>query len=98
MRILNIYGQEYWHCDALIVGNKEGLEALKQTIDEALRVISKKASTKDDKEPFFASDGEGYEVIVELHDEEWGIKAPKDSFWNKRESYPEYWGLKSQQF
>ena len=93
MKILNIYGQEFWHTEARIVGNCEGLEALKQTIDDALRVFAGKATTADEKEPLFASDGEGYEVIVEMHNDEWELKGGADSFWNKKENSPQYAGL-----
>lgn len=93
MKVLNIYGQAFWHSEARIVGNREGLEALKQTLDDALRVHREKATTADDKEPLFASDGEGYEVVVEMHNDDWGIKGGKDSFWNKEGSDPEYTSL-----
>jgi len=90
MKILNIYGQEAWHTEARIIGNREGLEALRQTIDDALTIAVDEASTKQNPEPLFASDGEGYEVIVECHNDAWGIKASPDSFWNKSESNPQY--------
>jgi len=97
MKILNIYGQEAWHTEARIIGNREGLEALKQTIDDALRVPDGKATTENDTEPLFASDGEGYEVIVEMHNDEWGIKAPENSFWCRKENYAQYTILERQQ-
>lgn len=89
MRILNIYGQPSHHFEARIVGNREGLEALRNAIDNAL-IIDSHAKAPDDNEPLFASDGEGYEILIDRHDDEWGINAPKDSFWNKPESDPEY--------
>ena len=89
MKILNIYGQETYHCDAKIIGNREGLEALKQTIDDTLRVFGGRSTTSNDKEPLFASDGEGYEIVVEMHNDEWGNK---DGFWYKEESRPQYKG------
>lgn len=93
MKILNIYGQECEHTEAKIIGNREGLEALKQAIDDALRFVTGKSTTASDKEPLFASDGEGYEVIVEMHNTEWGIvngKYDKHTFWNSEESNPQY--------
>jgi len=101
MKILNIYGQEAWHTEARIVGNREGLLVLKATIDRALTY--KRATSSTDEKPndgttaLFASDGEGYEVIVEMHNDIWGIQAPKDGFWNKKESFPQYIILEGQQ-
>jgi len=88
MKILNIYGQEAWHSEARIVGNRAGLVALKGAIDGALAVG--KVSTHSPNEGLFASDGEGYEVTVECHDDEWGCYAPFNSYWNKEESFPQY--------
>ncbi|MDD4984997.1 MAG: hypothetical protein PHQ43_04290 [Dehalococcoidales bacterium] len=91
MKILNIYGQEAWHTEAKIIGNREGLLQLRATIDKALQ--EGKATTPDDPSagsPLFASDGEGYEVRVEMHNDGWGLKGGKDSFWNKEESEPQY--------
>ena len=87
MKILNIYGQESYHMDARIIGNTEGLTELRDTINNAL--MSGKAKTLQ-RVPLFASDGEGYSVLVECHNDEWGCEAPKDSYWNKEESYPQY--------
>ena len=92
MKILNIYGQEAWHTDARVIGNKEGLEQLRNTIDKALQEgkATTETDVKDGDTALFASDGEGYEVIVEMHNEKWGLEGSKDSFWNKEESYPQY--------
>lgn len=93
MKILNIYGQEYWHTDARIIGNKEGLTELRDTINNAL-MSGQKAKTLNRKaDPLFASDGEGYSVLVECHDDKWGLAGSKNSFWNKEESNPQYTGL-----
>jgi len=98
MKILNIYGQPYEHSEAKIIGNREGLESLKQAIDDALTFGSGRATTSSQKEPLFASDGEGYEVIVESHNTQWGIdkdgKYDRTTFWNSEESHPEYTGYK----
>ncbi len=87
MKILNIYGQEAWHCEARIIGNKEGLLELRATIDKALK--DGLAIPSGDL-PLYASDGEGYEVIVECHDDDWGQAGGEESFWNKEESKPQY--------
>lgn len=97
MKILNIYGQVFCHQEARITGNKEGLLQLKHTIEKALQ--EGKATTETDvahnegNTVLFASDGEGYEVIVVMNNDEWGIKGGNGSFWNKEESYPEYTSL-----
>ena len=91
MKILNIYGQPFYHQEARIVGNREGLLALQRIIAEALH--NGKAQSECNPDPLFASDGEGYEVIVVMNNDDWGIKGGKDSFWNKEESYPEYTSL-----
>ena len=87
MKILNIYGQWAWHTEARIIGNREGLVALRQAIDEVLKgdVITAKQKTG-----IYASDGEGYEVIIELHDDVWGANINPDNYWNKAKSDPQY--------
>lgn len=87
MKILNIYGQEAWHTEARIIGNREGLLELRDTLDKAIK--DGKAISSND-ECVFASDGEGYEVQIECHDDGWGLMGSKDSFWNKEESAPQY--------
>jgi len=37
MRILNVYGQAFYHQEAKIIGNTEGLLELKITIERALQ-------------------------------------------------------------
>jgi hypothetical protein len=92
MKILNVYGQEMPHEEVRIIGNLMGLLSLRGLIDKA--VNEGKSISTDEEDGLFASDGEGYRVIVELHEDEWGLKAPKDSFWNKKESRPEYIDMK----
>ena len=90
MKLLNIYGQQSPHMEAKIVGNRKGLEALNRAI---LRTLNDdKSSTSEEREPLFASDGEGYEVIVEMNNEHWGLKNCTiiNSFWNNEESNPVY--------
>jgi hypothetical protein len=61
--VLHIYGQQYWHCDATIVGTREALETLRDTITKALE--GKPAATGN----VWASDGEGYQVTVAQRDD-----------------------------
>jgi len=87
MKILNIYGQEYWHTEARIIGNVEGLEELKRAIGLAIK--TSQARTSNDN-PLFASDGEGYEVIVECHNDAWGLAGGNASYWNNPQVKPYY--------
>lgn len=66
--ILNVYGQPMEHMNIKIVGTKDALkiliEAIRQAIKEGRGQIS-------DDAPFFASDGEGYIVEVEMIHDGW---------------------------
>lgn len=95
MKILNIYAQDSEHTDARIVGNREGLMALQMAIVRALVEPGAQVDPHPDQEPLFASDGEGFEVIVEVHNDSWGLvgdtgKEDPNSFWAKPESAPQY--------
>ncbi len=92
MKILNIYGQQFEHTQAKIVGNAEGLIELKNAIERALLDGKSKTSGAEGGlfAELFASDGEGYQVIVEMHNDTWGIDGGPGSFWNKPESNPFY--------
>lgn len=57
--IVHIYGQLLWHDYVLIVGNKEGLNILKNVIDEAL----KNGKAKTEEYPF-CNDGVRYPIII----------------------------------
>jgi len=84
-KILNIYGQEFWHTDAKIVGNKLALIALRNLIDSALK--NGKTSIGGIT-PLFASDGEGYELtIICTPTSDW-----EDHTW--KDNAPEYTGVK----
>ena len=71
MNLLHVYPQEQWHDDAFIVGNRLGLEALRDAISEALLG---KGRAKTDA---YVTDGEGYEIKILCEDLEW-----KEDFWN----------------
>lgn len=60
--IVHILPQAMWHDEAAIIGNEEGLRALRNAIDAALTREVARAEV-------FADDGEGYHaVIVRRHD------------------------------
>lgn len=54
---LHIYGQQMWHSDAFIVGNRAALERLYKGIGEALQHGEK-------REVFSPVDGEGYDLYI----------------------------------
>ncbi|WP_227940092.1 hypothetical protein [Alkalihalobacillus deserti] len=54
---LHVYGQKYWHDDAIIVGNKTALKELRDVIDNAIQYGEGRLSAS-------ASDGEGYELFI----------------------------------
>lgn len=55
---LHVYAQAFWHEDAYIVGNVEGLRALRRAIDAALKVGHAESAELS------CGDGEGYCVRV----------------------------------
>ena len=57
---MHIYGQPMWHADAAIMGTRAALSALRDAIDKAL------ATGMESRMEAFASDGEGYHVIVSI--------------------------------
>ncbi len=68
-KLLHIYGQDYWHCPVLIVGQKNALEKLRDAIDHALQEDHGTCTA-------CANDGEGYDVHVVMENSNWG-----DSVW-----------------
>jgi hypothetical protein len=62
---LHLYAQSCEHDEAYIVGTREDLVILRDTIDRALS--NKQAGrSSDDIEKFFTADGEGYDVYVKV--------------------------------
>lgn len=67
-KLLHVYPQYMEHCEAIIVGNREGLELLLAAVNAAL-------NTGLGTEQVMASDGEGYDVIVVREDADWLSEA-----------------------
>ncbi len=69
--MLHLYAQPFWHAEAYIVGDREGLTALRDAIDAALDTGRGTASP-------FASDGEGYEleVLAVSTEDAWRLGVP----------------------
>lgn len=63
MNILHIFGQEAFHDDVYIVGNKSELEKLRNIIDKAI------SDDYDSEDGFYVNDGEGYSIAVHKIDE-----------------------------
>lgn len=77
-RIVHIFPQPFYHQDAMIVGNKLGLLALKEAIEHALEEGKAECI-------LMPSDEENYICHVALNDEE--LRAP---FWKRmKEPYAE---------
>lgn len=70
--IIQIYGQDSPHSEALIVSDKEGLILLREAIDKALKSGQGVLNT-------FQSDGEGYQLII--------LKQKEDKIKELRSSY-----------
>lgn len=67
-QVLHIYGSPQWHEDVYIVGNTEGLIALRDTIDDALR---RKKPHMPASESFTPADGETYRLAVVRQSSDW---------------------------
>lgn len=59
MITLHLYGPAFWHDDGRIIGNREGLEALKRAIEVALDEGSAQIEA-------YIADGKGYDFFVNL--------------------------------
>jgi hypothetical protein len=70
---LHIYGQYTYHGEAVIRGTKEGLTALRDAIDAALKRRPRDAHV-------FASDGEGYPVSVMMVNTQHTLGTPEYIF------------------
>lgn len=58
--ILHIYGQQFWHDDAVIIGDRRALELLRAQIDKALT----EGVAANEGCDFFQSDGEGFPLYI----------------------------------
>jgi hypothetical protein len=67
MNLLHIYAQAWEHSDAWIVGNRDGLTALRDALNRAL--------ANEKTEPVaclqFAADGEGFACFIVPNDADW---------------------------
>jgi len=65
--LLHLYAQSWEHNDAWIVGNREGLTALRDALNRALET----ETTKPTACLAFATDGEGYACFIVPNDADW---------------------------
>lgn len=66
MSTINLYPQITYHDDAEIIGDRDGLTALRDALNAALDCIDKKTCRID----VYASDGEGYMLSVVCIDDD----------------------------
>ncbi len=73
MKLLHIYTQSFWHESAAIVGNREALEALADT----LRRVLESEPPAEGRIEAETADGEGYECrVIRIEDERtWSVLA-----------------------
>ncbi len=83
---LHIYGQPCEHFPARIVGNKKALTILKDAIEQAIAMPingNTELSGYIESANVFATDGEGYEVMVKLLSNN-PVKVPMvDNIWER---------------
>ncbi|MCM3712212.1 hypothetical protein [Sporosarcina luteola] len=60
--MLQIYGQQMWHSDAFIIGNRTALKSLRDAIDQALLYGEK-------RELFYPEDNEAFDLYISCTDD-----------------------------
>lgn len=66
--VVNVYHDPAPHAPTRIVGNRDGLVALRTALDDLLRAVPSEGMTARSPAAVYDSDGEGYDVAFEL----WG--------------------------
>lgn len=69
--LLHIHAQPAQHDEAYIVGNRAGLLALRDAIDQALLTGEVTTSSSPDGHQVMTADGEGYTVTVRCDNSAW---------------------------
>lgn len=72
--MLHIYPQTYHHTEAMVVGNRQGLLALREAIDRALEGEGEQKVARVSQD-VFVMDGEGYTAWVVRQDQDWQSPA-----------------------
>lgn len=73
--MIHIFAQESWHEDAFIVANREGLEALRDALNKALKDGDKAVVELKD---LMVGDGEGFDLAILRDDSPFASE-----FWNR---------------
>lgn len=68
--LLHVHAQGAWHQEAYVVGNVQGLVALRDAIQTALGQLQQRPNGQGEATVYVA-DGEGYDVVVILDDTAW---------------------------
>jgi hypothetical protein len=87
---LHVYSQPCEHFEARIVGNRKALQILMDTIEETLACPPNPDITKEvrTEQEVFATDGEGYNVVITLLPDDPEKKPMLDNLWDR---YPPYY-------
>ena len=59
--IVHIYGQHSWHTNAIILGNRKGIMALRNAINIALDKTEGRGAQR-----VYINDGEGYNIEIQI--------------------------------
>ncbi|MDO8671127.1 MAG: hypothetical protein Q7O66_06810 [Dehalococcoidia bacterium] len=73
-KYLHIYGPDWHHDDAYIMGDRAALEALRAAIDRVL-MFAANPGTSVESDEFFVGDGEGFTAYVLLYKDDFGHVA-----------------------
>lgn len=71
IKLLHVYGQDAWHDEVYIIGNRAGLESLLNTIIRAIETGVDSTPSCDESDPVFVSDGEGFTTVVFCDESDW---------------------------
>ena len=100
INVLHIYGPKAWHESPFVVGNRKGLETLRDAINEALKKAKPGQKGSAIKESMI-NDGEGFSLHVTCIDEDWqhpdwikmGVPYSSDVARENREEAKMPWNL-----
>lgn len=78
IELLHVYSQEAWHNDLMVVGNLDGLTALRDAVDNAIELAKLRTGIEQRQDVVvrttgeaMTSDGEGFDIRVLLDNRPW---------------------------